>query len=168
MEQSNPENPNDNPEATPEVPLFKGDLGGSPSHSMNEQILSRLVALNAQRAEEERNGLVRWLRPDYQAPGETQTQQVLAGITSVETQAIIPVEQQPFPKAVKDQLATLRDLLRTQGGEWTIDQLAAQFKGGKKKAIQDGLDSLEALGIIICNREDSSNRWYFADLQQVS
>jgi hypothetical protein len=34
-----------------------------------------LVALNAERAEEERNGLIRWLRPEYQAPDEVRTQQ---------------------------------------------------------------------------------------------
>ena len=33
-----------------------------------EELLSRLVALNQERAAEERRGLVRWLRPDYQIP----------------------------------------------------------------------------------------------------
>ena len=36
---------------------------------MEETILQRLVALNAERAAEERRGLVRWLRPDFQNPG---------------------------------------------------------------------------------------------------
>ncbi|NJN88195.1 MAG: hypothetical protein HC881_20235 [Leptolyngbyaceae cyanobacterium SL_7_1] len=44
------------------------DEGGKVKDEMNEIILERLVALNAERAEEERNGLVRWLRPDYQHP----------------------------------------------------------------------------------------------------
>ena len=33
-----------------------------------EELLARLVALNRERAEEERRGIVRWLRPDYQIP----------------------------------------------------------------------------------------------------
>ena len=33
--------------------------------------MSRLVALNHARAEEEKRGLIRWLRPDYQAPAST-------------------------------------------------------------------------------------------------
>ena len=33
-----------------------------------EELLTRLVALNHERAAEERRGLVRWLRPDYQIP----------------------------------------------------------------------------------------------------
>ena len=37
----------------------------------NEQLLENLVALNAERATEEANGLIRWLRPDYQNPTAT-------------------------------------------------------------------------------------------------
>ena len=33
------------------------------------EILERLVALNQARAAEEANGQIRWLRPEYQAPG---------------------------------------------------------------------------------------------------
>lgn len=159
-------------EANPsEVPLFKGNLGGSQPQNVDELILERLVALNAERAEEERNGLIRWLRPDYQAPGEVQTQQVIEGIAEVEVEsAITPVEQQKLPKAFKDQLAAVRDLLRTQSGEWTIEQIAAQFKSAsrQKQTILTCLESLEALGIIAKHSEDSSDRWYLAELQQAS
>lgn len=41
---------------------------GWPVVLTDEQILEHLVALNAERAEEEKNGRVRWLRPDYQIP----------------------------------------------------------------------------------------------------
>lgn len=41
---------------------------GWPADLTDEQILERLVTLNAERAEEEKNGKVRWLRPDYQIP----------------------------------------------------------------------------------------------------
>ncbi|MBD1943587.1 DUF559 domain-containing protein [Coleofasciculus sp. FACHB-712] len=112
-----------------------GDEGKSTEHeSINEIILERLVALNAERAQEERNGFIRWLRPEYQAPGEAHIQQVIEGIAEVEEEtAIAPVEQQKFPKAFKDQLAAVRDLLRTQGGEWTVEQIAAQFKGASRQ-----------------------------------
>jgi hypothetical protein len=52
----------------------------------DEEILERLVALNAERAEEERNGLIRWLRPEYQAPDEVGRQQVIAGVIEPEEQ----------------------------------------------------------------------------------
>jgi hypothetical protein len=41
---------------------------GWPLDLSDEQILERLVALNAERAAEEKAGKVRWLRPEYQIP----------------------------------------------------------------------------------------------------
>jgi hypothetical protein len=41
---------------------------GWPADLTETQILERLVALNRERAEEEKRGLVGWLRPNYQAP----------------------------------------------------------------------------------------------------
>lgn len=41
---------------------------GWPQTLSDEQILEKLVALNHERAAEERRGHVRWLRPDYQIP----------------------------------------------------------------------------------------------------
>jgi hypothetical protein len=148
----------------------EGTEGGA-MQNLDEIILERLVALNAERAEEERNGLIRWLRPEYQASGQVYIQQVLEGIADVqEESAITPVEQQKFPKAFKDQLAAVRDLLRTQGGEWTGEQIAAQFKGAsrQKQTILTCLESLEALGIIAKNEEEESDRWYLAELQKAS
>jgi hypothetical protein len=142
--------------------------GGKTKAEIEEIILERLVALNAQRSQQERNGLIRWLRPEYQAPSEVPTQQVLEGITDIAPEIITPIEQQKFPKAFKEQLAAVRDLLRTQGGEWTIDQIAAQFKSAnrQKQAIALCLESLEALGIVTNHIEE--NRWYLAELQRAS
>ena len=39
-----------------------------------EELLQRFVDLNHQRAAEEAQGKIRWLRPEYQAPEETTTQ----------------------------------------------------------------------------------------------
>jgi hypothetical protein len=41
---------------------------GWPATLSDEDIITRLVALNKERAAEEKKGLVRWLRPDYQIP----------------------------------------------------------------------------------------------------
>jgi hypothetical protein len=46
---------------------------GWPADLADEQILERLVALNHERAEEEKRGIIRWLRPEFQNPqGKTQ------------------------------------------------------------------------------------------------
>ena len=44
------------------------DAYGWPRDLADEEILARLVALNQERRAEEARGLVRWLRPEYQAP----------------------------------------------------------------------------------------------------
>jgi hypothetical protein len=44
------------------------DAYGWPATLTDEEILERLVALNAERAEEESRGIVRWLRPEFQNP----------------------------------------------------------------------------------------------------
>jgi hypothetical protein len=77
---------------------------------------------------------------------------------------IAPAEQQTFPSTFKDQLAAVRDLLRTQGGEWTVAQVKAQFKNAsrKQKAIQDCLDTLTDLGAIALHTEADTPRWYSA------
>jgi hypothetical protein len=132
----------------------------------DDQILENLVTLNAQRAEEERNGQIRWLRPDYQAPGETYVQPSLAGIITETEIAIAPTEQQPFPKTLKEQLSAIRDLFRTQSGEWTAAQVTAHFKGAnrKQKVILDCLESLEDLGILLSHAENGMTFWHLAEV----
>jgi hypothetical protein len=46
---------------------------GWPAEISTEEILFRLVELNAARAAEERSGLIRWIRPEFQKSAETQT-----------------------------------------------------------------------------------------------
>ncbi len=132
----------------------------------DDQILENLVTLNAQRAEEERNGNIRWLRPDYQAPGETYVQPSLAGIITETEIAVSPTEQQPFPKTLKEQLSAIRDLFRTQSGEWTAAQVTAHFKGAnrKQKVILDCLESLEDLGILLSHAENGMTFWHLAEV----
>ena len=147
------------------------DLGNGEVRSENveEMILERLVKLNADRAEEEENGLIRWLRPEYQAPETIQTTQTTLDIPA-ETITPIVLAQQELPKAFKDQLAAIRDLLRTQGGEWTVDAIAQQFKNASRSEskIQDAIDALETLGIVTQHTEANQITWYFTDLQTMS
>lgn len=46
---------------------------GLPADLSDDEILRRLVALNAERAEEESRGIVRWLRPEFQNPAGSTT-----------------------------------------------------------------------------------------------
>ena len=51
------------------------DAYGWPVTLTDEEILERLVALNAERAAEEQRGLIRWLRPEFQNPATNKPKQ---------------------------------------------------------------------------------------------
>jgi hypothetical protein len=138
--------------------------GWSPNIS-DEQILTQLATLNAERAGEERNNLIRWLRPEYQAPHEVNTQVAIAGITTIPETTITPTQQQPFPKKSKEQLAAIRDLLRTHGGDWTLEQVMKQFKltRGQKQVIGDHLESLEWFNILVSSHDHGVTCWRYVE-----
>ena len=147
-----------------------GEGLGVRENSLTEIILDRLVTLNAHRAEEERNGHIRWLRPEYQAPNEVRTQTIIEGVGESEEVAIAPAEVKTFPKQPKDQLAAIRDLLRTSKNPWTIAQIAAQFKNGGryKNAISENLERLEWFGILHCDQDAPIKYWQHIETQQAS
>lgn len=115
---------------------WPADLGG-------DAILDRLVALNRERAEEESQGLIRWLRPDYQNPtgqrsGATGTQGDL-GIAPADT-----ATRTPWPKSLPDQVRVVREVLMDMG-EATPDQIARRFARVQGRSIQPLLDTLCAM-----------------------
>ena len=126
-----------------------------------ETILTRLVALNAQRAAEEVAGTIRWLRPEFQNPvTATATPAPEQATLDVETEgdeqpAATPVvaKQQAWPSAMAAQFKAVRLILAS--GAQTSITLAAQFKGKSRQAdITDILDTLETLGQVM-HTEDS-------------
>jgi hypothetical protein len=113
-----------------------------------EELLSRLVALNTQRAAEEAQGHIRWLRPDFQAPNATAAQQQTDTSTDVEdADAAIPVVATKliWPKVMQDQVKVVRELLAAAA--MSADALTAQFKQ-KPKGVQEVVDTLVALGMV--------------------
>ena len=69
-----------------------------------EELLTRLVALNQERAAEERRGTVRWLRPDYQKPRLGHKVKTPEDVEQVEAQLVVPA-----PADGKPALAEGRD-----------------------------------------------------------
>lgn len=135
---------------------------GWPATLSDGEILERLVALNAERAEEERRGIVRWLRPELQNPAGTsasvQTEMAIAG------SAAEPAQQKKatWPRELPKQIAALRDLVATNGGAqkvWSVEEAAAELKGSRKKEVESILDSLAALGLLIAFETSEGKRW---------
>jgi hypothetical protein len=141
------------------------DAYGWPHDLTDEQILERLVALNAERAAEERRGLVRWLRPEFQNPSGAKpaTQQKLAKTEAADeadqAEAAAPAKPAAWPKKLPEQIAAVRDLIAKGKAEWTVADVAAAFKGAKKADVEEVLDSLAALGILATYETRKLRRW---------
>lgn len=117
---------------------------GWPADLTEEEILGNVVALNAQRSEEERSGIVRWLRPEYQAPNELLVQTTLAGIAPIAGPA--PARRKlPWPSALPDQVRAVKDSLRATPMQ-NAQQIAAGFKPASRMRVAEILETLTALG----------------------
>ncbi|MDI1451317.1 DNA methyltransferase [Polyangium sp. 6x1] len=139
---------------------------GWPSDLTAEQILEKLVALNAERVAEEARGIVRWLRPEFQNPTGAQaaTQTTIATVEEAPDDEEAPAAEAPkaklWPKKLPEQIAAVRDRLGTLRGAFTADDVAAGFKGAKRVDVADLLDGLAAVGVVVS--VERGERWKIA------
>lgn len=115
-----------------------------------EELLSRLVALNHERAAEEKDGKIRWLRPDYQNPDANPDEKIeqadlaLTGNSStVEKATLAKAVKQTWPKVLSEQVSAVVALLENTS---TLEEVADNFKRKPLKQVQSVLEALEALG----------------------
>ncbi len=110
-----------------------------------EELLSRLVALNAERAAEEAQGHIRWLRPDYQAPEATQTTATLEAKPEAAPETPTEPAQKPTsPKSMPEQVKAVRRLLAI--GPQTPEALTTHFKRKPTKSLTGVHAALQILG----------------------
>jgi hypothetical protein len=147
------------------------DLGPVPwaeaaaHEAWTEQVLERLVALNARRAAEEAQGLVRWLRPDYQDPARRQAQaptpaaEAPAEQVEIETPESAEADTAPpaseaktarraWPAGLPEQMRAVAEVLAASPLALDEERLAAHFssRGPWKKRLPQILEALEAVG----------------------
>ncbi len=120
------------------------------AEALEQEILTRLVALNHERVAEEKRGLIRYLRPDYQGPTTaTQSEMGLIAASTANTALAIPLILD-WPTDLPAQVAAVRKLLPTTGQD--PETLSACF-GRKNKKRTDQitaiLATLKALGHIV-------------------
>ena len=139
------------------------DAYGWPHNLTDEQILERLVALNAERAEEEKRGIIRWLRPEFQNPAGTaaptaQQSNLPSPLPAGEGSGVRAPEKKPWPKDLPGQVAAVRDLITTAGPLTTV-AAAKSFTGAKTKDVERVLESLAALGLAISVDSEPQRVW---------
>ena len=117
------------------------------SKKLDEIILERLVALNAERAKEEAAGHVRWLRPDYQIPrfakgaAAPKTGELDLGANVVAIDKGLPA----FPKDKGEQVMAIRAVLQASGRPMDAAAMSRAFKNGGKKIEQRVIQALNTL-----------------------
>ncbi len=136
---------------------------GWPVTLTDEEILERLVALNAERAAEEQRGLIRWLRPEFQNPSGGRTIQPELDIEPEEEeetadtgkkskrgakpQAAKSAEKKmSWPKKLAEQAHAVAQRLQTADKPLTAADLARAFTKAKEADIAELLETLVTLG----------------------
>jgi SAM-dependent methyltransferase len=116
----------------------------SPAELPTETILARIVALNAERRAEEASGLIRWLRPEYQAPHAVPVARTLEGFLD-ETPLGATRRKQPWPASLPEQVRAVKEALRNSGQQ-TPTQIASGFRPAPRTRVAEILQTLAALG----------------------
>ncbi|MCL4301118.1 MAG: class I SAM-dependent DNA methyltransferase [Anaerolineae bacterium] len=118
-----------------------------PASLTDEEILEKLVALNAERAAEEARGVIRWLRPEYQAGAAAAPVVTQAALIEEEVQAEVKAEEKkPWPATMAEQAQAVRQSLLSAGGPVTARQVAAGFAGARPARVEELLETLVLLG----------------------
>ena len=119
-----------------------------------EELLSRLVALNRKRAAEERRGIVRWLRPEYQIPKLSDKAKRPKEGEQVEAKLVLPAPEDGKPAWPKDELGRIRivrDMLGRAAAPLSPESLSTEFRGRnsaqRKKRVEKVLQTLVAAGV---------------------
>lgn len=118
---------------------------GWPGDLSDEEILTRLVALNRARATEEAKGQIRWLRPEYQAPDYKVP--VTQSLDLGEGPAIMGDNVIPWPVALPDQVNAIKSVLAASTTPLDPQDIARAFKGKRAATVRPVLDALAGIGM---------------------
>ncbi len=122
---------------------------GPESEALEQEILTRLVTLNRERAAEEAKGHIRWLRPDFQNPGTEQSTTLNIEVTP-QGLTPAPASTHPWPAALPARVALIKSLLNTLPPDSAL--LAKHLTGPatpkRKSEITAILETLKLLGQI--------------------
>ncbi|WP_213982490.1 DNA methyltransferase [Sphingomonas sp. dw_22] len=132
------------------------DAYGWPRDLSAEEIVARLVALNAERRGEEKAGRVRWLRPEYQI-SRAGILQLPVGAREEQIEALLPeatARKPGFPRdAIGQTAAVLREL--RGGGALTAAAIARRYAQGMRveRRVAATLAALVRLGHVVVEGE---------------
>ncbi|SFQ31707.1 hypothetical protein [Hymenobacter arizonensis] len=116
------------------------------------EILTRLVRLNLERAQEEAAGHVRYLRPAYQAKSLKNEQLTMnSGLTTQPAEKLLTPNSSlltDFPKELAQQMQAVREVVQQAGTALTVAEVATRFKRLKPDKAEPLLATLAALSLL--------------------
>jgi hypothetical protein len=118
---------------------------GWPVDLSDEDILTRLVALNKERAAEEARGLIRYLRPEFQDPGYKAP--VNETMDFGEAAVVVPDNIIPWPKTLPEQVTAVQSILTAAPAPLAAQDIARSFKGKRAATVRPVLDALTGIGM---------------------
>ncbi|MBN2529074.1 MAG: class I SAM-dependent DNA methyltransferase [Deltaproteobacteria bacterium] len=138
-----------------------------------DNIIEWLLDLNHQRATEERNGIIKWLRPEFQRanvrlPGEIQeSQETISSAKQAESSlSRIPSmseNKRSWPKTLPERISAIRDLIQNSEGTWTSEDVKNSFKRAQVKSVEPVLESLAAVGVLVQYQSHDVVKWRRVD-----
>ncbi|OYX73838.1 MAG: restriction endonuclease subunit M [Caulobacter sp. 32-67-35] len=128
-----------------QIDAATADAYGWPRDLTDEQILERLVALNAERAREEAAGHVRWLRPDYQIPRFAKGAAAKTSELDLGEAPAAGDDLPDFPKDAADRPAAVLSVLDHAAAPLDVAAIARSFNKGGKRIEQAVVKALPAL-----------------------
>ncbi|WP_243927887.1 class I SAM-dependent DNA methyltransferase [Methylobacterium sp. J-076] len=130
------------------------------------ELLSRLVALNRVRAEEEKCGLVRWLRPDYQIPklGKKLPKPEAEHLGTLDFAVPEVADRPKWPTDGLEQIRLVRDLLARSLAPAPAESVANVFDGRatakRRNRVIEVLETLVATGLARTGDQDGQRRYF--------
>lgn len=122
------------------------DAYGWDKNLADDAVLDRLVSLNHERAKEEAEGNVRWLRRKFQFPDESKpAKSVQTGFGGLEQGDNKQGKKQPWPKTLPEQVEAVRDALASSEHALQIEEIAGCFVRANRKKVAEVVETLEAL-----------------------
>lgn len=130
-----------------ELDRLVAEAYGWPWPMEKEEILQRLVDLHDERVEEEKQGKIRWLRPEYQIPRfGKEADAVQVELSGEEKEDIRETEASAWPATTLEQIGALQELLTRQSA--TLEEVLGLFKGARREHVARHLETLVMMGEI--------------------
>jgi hypothetical protein len=129
---------------------------GWPADLPAQEAVTRLVALNRERAVEEGRGEVRFLRPDFQSGRVKTSRRAVQVEANLDVAASLPL----LPEAPGPMASALLDALRQEGMPVGPRALAARFSGRRGRRMEDRIEQTLAVLAVAGSVQRTPDGWF--------